>query len=80
MNGQTIQEIARKVRRIPPLHDRNERRQITRTIQKQIHGSPGTPVRLVYRDEDGQAHETVIRCTPRAGEVFQGKNLVPEPG
>lgn len=69
--------MANEARCIPPFHDRNELTQVTINIQKQVYGKPENPIKLVYMDESGKAHESVMHCMPRNGKVVIGENLPP---
>jgi len=78
IGGKTIAQIEAGVERIPPLHERNERKRFTGKIQEQLYGKTGTPVALVYRDGAGERREAAGRMSPRPGrQDLPDKRLPP---
>jgi carboxyl-terminal processing protease len=77
VNGRTVEEWARDVRHIPPLHARNERRRLTGKLQEQSYGPLDTVVGLVYLDAHGQAHEVALQRAQREGKVTLGDEFPP---
>jgi carboxyl-terminal processing protease len=69
LGGKTIAQWDAAVVRIPPLHERNERKRLTSKIQEQLYGRPGTAVSVVFRDAQGASHEAVGKMRPREGKV-----------
>jgi C-terminal processing protease CtpA/Prc len=69
VNGKTVDEWADEVWRIPPLHERNERKRVTGKLQEQLYGPLDTTVDLVYLDPHGEAHEVALRRVRREGKV-----------
>jgi C-terminal peptidase prc len=77
IGGQTVEQIARETRLIPPLNDRNQRKRITASILERAYGPADTMVSIAYLDERGEAHETAIRRTQRDGRVALADGLPP---
>ena len=50
LNGKTVEQWASEVWRIPPLHERNERKRVTSKLQEQLYGPLDTTLTLVYLD------------------------------
>ncbi len=68
IGGKTPAQWGEEVERIPPLHERNERKRVTSKILEQLYGKPGTPISLVYRDAGGMTREARAEMTPRGGK------------
>jgi carboxyl-terminal processing protease len=77
VNGKTVDEWADEVWRIPPLHERNERKRVTGKLQEQLYGPLDTTVDLVYLDPHGEAHEVALRRVRREGKVVLGDEYPP---
>ncbi|HUT20571.1 MAG TPA: alpha/beta fold hydrolase, partial [Anaerolineae bacterium] len=77
VNGKTVEEWADEVWRIPPLHERNERKRVTGKLQEQFYGSLDKPVALVYLDASGEAHEMVVERAQRDGRIILGDEFPP---
>ena len=77
LNGKTVEQWASEVWRIPPLHERNERKRVTSRLQEQLYGSLDTAVDLVYLDAHGEAHEVTIQRAQRDGRVVLGPEFPP---
>ncbi len=69
IGGKTIADLATGVERIPPLHERNERKRITGKIQEQAYGGTGTTVSVAFRDSEGALRESEGTMRPRKGRV-----------
>ena len=77
LNGKTVQQWASEVWRIPPLHERNERKRVTSKLQEQLYGSLDTAVDLVYLDAHGETREVTIQRAQRDGRVVLSPELPP---
>jgi carboxyl-terminal processing protease len=77
LNGKTVEQWASEVWRIPPLHERNERKRVTSRLQEQLYGSLDTAVDLVYLDAHGEAHEVTIQRAQRDGRIVLGDEFPP---
>jgi C-terminal processing protease CtpA/Prc len=77
LNGKTVEQWASEVWRIPPLHERNERKRVTSKLQEQLYGPLRTALTLVYLDANGDAHGTTLQRVQRSGRVVLGDELPP---
>ncbi len=77
LNGKTVEEWAGDVWRIPPLHERNERKRLTAKLQEQSYGPLDTMVDLVYLDPHGEAREVALQRAQREGKVILGDEFPP---
>jgi C-terminal peptidase prc len=77
INGKTVEQWASEVWRIPPLHERNERKRLTSKLQAQVYGPLDTAVDLVYLDAHGETHEVTIQRAQRDGRVVLGDEFPP---
>jgi carboxyl-terminal processing protease len=67
VNHKTIADIVqkRKSRRIPPFNDRNLLQMITSDIIRELYGTPGTRLDLIYRDARDQKHTAKLLLIER---------------
>ena len=78
ISGKTIAQLADEVQRIPPLHERNERKRVTSNVLEQLYGKPDTLISIVYQDGGDETREAQVRMTPRGGkQVSPDKRLPP---
>ncbi len=77
VGGKTIAQLADEVERIPPLHERNERKRVTSKLLEQLYGESGAPVSIVYQDADDETREAHVTMTPRAGKQVSPDRRLP---
>jgi carboxyl-terminal processing protease len=77
VNGKTVEQWASEVWRIPPLHERNERKRVTGKLQEQFYGPLDKTGALVYMDAQGEAHEETIQRAQRDGKMILGDEFPP---
>ncbi len=77
IGGKTIAQLADEVERIPPRHERNERKRVTSKVLEQLYGKPDTPVSIVYRDAGDETREARASLTRREGKQVSPDNRLP---